>query len=373
MDAGRDGIAALRRIHPRIAAGEPVELSASGRSAVLRVPVTGAPVESVVVKGYPAAEGPGALENEAIAATLFTELPGEPVGPRLLACDLARRVLVFADLGQHPGLSDLLLASDRGAAEAGLLAWAAGLGRIAVSTRDPRPRVETIRRGLGIPAVDRSVAGWLGTSLEALPDRVERRFGVAAPPGLDADLAALRELLEPLPYEIFSPADACPDNNQITPDGVRFFDFEFAGIYSLFIDAAYTTLPFPTCWCTLDCPAEVVSATAAAYREQVVTAFPELGEDGPWYDGLRRGSALCLITLLNPVLDGTPGDIEAGRFEAAGVDFPGLAARTHFRLQRLLALPGDGPLMDLLRGIDERLLAECGPLSVPMYPAFRAG
>jgi hypothetical protein len=29
--------------------------------------------------------------------------------------------------------------------------------------------------------------------------------------------------------------------------------------------------------------------------------------------------------------------------------------------------------MSLLRRIDEQLIAECGPLSVPLYPAFRAG
>ena len=54
------------------------------------------------------------------------------------------------------------------------------------------------------------------------------------------------DLLEPSDYDIFSPADACPDNNQVTPDGVRLLDFEFAGCYSLFIDAACTVTPFPT-------------------------------------------------------------------------------------------------------------------------------
>lgn len=365
------GIAALRRIHPGALAGEPVELSNSGRSTVLRVPVTGAPCESVIVKGFPAADGPGALENEAIAATLFAGLPGDSVAPELLATDLRQRVLVFADLGEHPGLSDLLLGSDRAAAEAGLIAWAAGLGGIAARTADPRPRVEEVRRRLGIQEVNRSIAGWLRKSLGGFAERVEQRFGLVAPAGLDRDLTALLALIGPTPYEIFSPADACPDNNQVTPDGLRFFDFEFAGHYSLFLDAAYTALPFPTCWCTFDTPADVTAATVAAYREQVVTAFPELGEDGPWSDGLHRGSALCLMPLLDPMLDSKPGDVDAGRFEAAGFDFPGLAARTHFRLQRLLSLPGDGALMDLLAGVDERLLAECGPLPMPMYPAFR--
>lgn len=85
--------------------GRPEVLSGSGRSVVLRLPVSGpdAAAATAIVKGYtdpsPSGTSPDAMENEVVAATLFGELPGPAVGPELLAADLRGRVLVLSDLG----------------------------------------------------------------------------------------------------------------------------------------------------------------------------------------------------------------------------------------------------------------------------------
>lgn len=300
-EASDYGEAALRQVWREAAVGTPTALGGSGRSSVLRVPVSGAPVDSVIVKSYPPGDGPGALENEAVAAALFGELPGEPFGQTLLAADLDRRVLVLSDLGDHPPLSQLLLGADTRAAATGLVEWAGALGRVAAATREPGERVERIQRRLGISRLARPMEEhFLRGSAAAFTERAVRRFGIPAPAGVDADIAAALELLAPSPYHTFTPADACPDNNQLTPNGVRFLDFEFAGVYPLFLDAAYTVLPFPSCWCALDIPAAASGATAAAYRAQVVTAFPELADDDTWNEGVLRACVLCMMMLLNP-------------------------------------------------------------------------
>ena len=45
------------------------------------------------------------------------------------------------------------------------------------------------------------------------------------------------------------PADACPDNVLVTPDGLRLLDFEGAARYHALFDAGSLALPFPSCWC----------------------------------------------------------------------------------------------------------------------------
>jgi hypothetical protein len=371
------GVAALRdRWGDDVVAGEPVELSGSGRSVVLRVPLSGR-AASVIVKGYdPPADSAGfdPLENEAVAGELFGTLPGPPVGPELLAADLSRRVLVFSDLGDHPALSDVLLGSDPDAAEQGLLTWARGLGQIAARTRDPWPRVAQIQAELGISHRDNPIAGSIRVELGEIVELAGARYGIEARAGLDRDLAVATSLLDRSAYDIFSPADACPDNNQLTPNGSRFFDFEFAGCCSLFRDAAYTVAPFPTCWCVLDMPVAMTNRVETAYRDEVLPTFPELADDDIWYDGLIRASALYTIRRVGSMLRRPPGELDAGSFEEHGVLFPGAAVEVHFRLGRLLALDrGVIPsLMDFLRDIDGRLVAEFGEaaLAMPAYPAF---
>lgn len=71
-----------------------------------------------------------------------------------------------------------------------------------------------------------------------------------------------------------TPGDACPDNNAETPGGLVLLDFETAGFRHIAWDAAYLTVPWPTCWCSWRLPAAVQAAALARWR---ATVEPALG------------------------------------------------------------------------------------------------
>ncbi len=368
----------------RLELGEATDLASSDRSRVMRIAVRGvdAPAATVILKAYhgeasqSSTIGPSqAWENDATAVAVVGDLPAPPVGPVLLAVDREHRLLVLTDLGVHPALSDRLLGDDVALAEQAFVDWAAALGRFGALTRNPRSRAARLQRDLGLGSSMNAMDGYLRGGVDTLPALAQRRFGITPEPGLDRDLAAVKRLLEPSTYDVFSPGDACPDNNLLTPEGVRFLDFEFAGCYSLFLDAAYTMAPFPTCWCVLDTPTAVTARVVAAYRDQIMTSFPEVGDDRVWGDGVARACGLWTATQIRALLRTRPGDLTAGAFEHHGTRFPGYAVRCRFRLDRFLAAAGTGlpSFTALLREIRDRLISESGDeeLTMPMYPAFR--
>ncbi len=184
-------------------------------------------------------------------------------------------------------------------------------------------------------------------------------------------------LLEPSKYDVFTPGDACPDNNLFTPDGLRFIDFEFSGVYSLFFDAGFVVAPFPTCWCVLEAPDTASKRAAAAYRTEVVTSFPELVDDDRWNDGLARACALWTAMNIRRLSRTTPGDLSDNAWDRGDVRFPGLIIECRYRLGRVIDIAGTvlPAFTDLARQLRDRLESESAgqDLTMPAYPAFRHG
>jgi hypothetical protein len=80
-------------------------------------------------------------------------------------------------------------------------------------------------------------------------------------------------------YRAFSPVDLTPDNNLVTSSGVRFLDFERGRVRNAMVDAAYLRLPFAACPDALALPAGMSEAMVAAWRAEVVVAWPGLADD----------------------------------------------------------------------------------------------
>jgi hypothetical protein len=91
---------------------------------------------------------------------------------------------------------------------------------------------------------------------------------------------------------VFSPGDICPDNNLLTPDGLRMLDFEGASFHSVFDDAAYARMPFATCWFVYALPDGLAAEIEELYRAEVVRVFPDLADDRIWRPGYARGGGL---------------------------------------------------------------------------------
>ncbi|GAA4233100.1 hypothetical protein FHR32_001602 [Streptosporangium album] len=136
------------------------------------------------------------------------------------------------------------------------------------------------------PWLARTTAGLLTLLPEA---------GIAAPPELAGELARIEAVSED-DYPAFTPGDTCPDNNLLTPDGLRLLDFESACFQSVFLTAAYCRMPFSTCWCVYNLPSEPAEEIEQAYREEVVVAYPALADDTVWRAGIRQAIAAWTVS-----------------------------------------------------------------------------
>ena len=300
---------------------------------------------TVIVKAYP--PGPdGEVSFAAEAAGLG--LAGDTgLAPELLAADRRSLTVVMSDLGRAPSLADTLLGTGQERAAQALLDWAEACGRLSVAVAGREPEFARLRRKYAAGSRMRAPGSGLEQRVLGVAERAAL-VGVTATEGLAAELAEVAAELARPACLVFSPGDICPDNNLLTPGGVRFIDFEASGYHAVFMDAAYLRMPFSTCWCVFRLPAELRDAAEARYRAQAVRIWPELADDGAWDRGVRRavvawslgsmwwllGRALTGDASLEPDAVAAPRNrqlmryrwqVLAGELEAAG-EFPAISA-----------------------------------------------
>lgn len=297
------------------------------------------------MKAYPARNQAFEAESAGLASSRF--------GPRLLAVDAETPLLVMEDLGDGPSLADLLLGDDSDAAHHGLLAWADALGRMCADS-------------LGSATGPGQLFG-MDESLRLLTDRLSELD--IPTDGLDELLTGLREP----EYLVFSPGDACPDNNVFTPGGVRFLDFESAGVHSVFLDAAYTRMPFATCWCVFGLPAGMNADMETAFRRPLVEICADLADDACWDTGVRRACVAWTLAntawFLPPAI--TDPSARIGRF---GPRRRAYLAHRWERAAAQLEDAGDLPeIATVLRALMDWAARKWTPTDrvLQPYPAFR--
>ncbi|WP_240013166.1 hypothetical protein [Actinokineospora sp. PR83] len=273
-----------KRFGVRIRLADPEDLGGSSRSIVLRVKVASSPFSlprTLVVKRYVQRTAPrDSWVREAVSYQLFTALAAEErMCPELFAHDSDTNLLVIEDLGRAPTLAEKLHGDDARVAEGALLSWARSLGKLHASTAGREADFDALLRRLKPPkdkdplAVDGPVA------VAELPALLLDGFGVATPAAALDDARATLGLLDTGRHRAFSPSDSCPDNNLITNRGVRFLDFEGGCVRNMMFDAAYLTVPFPSCWCAYALPRGMAAAMLAAWRAEVRVMWPDLDDD----------------------------------------------------------------------------------------------
>ena len=328
---------------------------------------------TVIVKAYP----PGPDGENSFAAEAGLALAGDTgLAPKLLAADRRSLTVVMSDLGRAPSLADTLLgtgqerAGQERAAQA-LLDWAEACGRLSVAVAGREPELARLRREYAAGSRMRAPGSGLEQRVLGVAERAAL-VGVTATEGLAAELAEVAAEMARPACPVFSPGDICPDNNLLTPGGVRFIDFEASGYHAVFLDAAYLRMPFSTCWCVFRLPPGLRAAAEARYRAQVTRIWPELADDGTWERGVRRavaawslgsmwwllGRALTADESLEPDAVAAPRTrqlmrhrwlVLAGELDAGG-EFPAISAMA----RALLAATADWHAEEL-----------------PLYPALR--
>ncbi|NCT91046.1 hypothetical protein GXB85_08810 [Cellulomonas sp. APG4] len=299
--------------------GEPLtagaHLGGSQRSLVLRCTRTDG--TSVVVKAYPA-DGRTSFLRE---RTGLREIPGTP---RLLGADHAERVLVMEDLGSAPTLADLLLGEDRDAAWAGARTWAHALGALLGGTRGAARRVAAELDGAGLHDADTPAA--LSTGLARLTALGDGTTGLPPAPREAALARDTQTLLAALDRDValahglaaVTPGDTCPDNAMRTPHGWRFLDAEGATVQHVALDAAYTLLPFATCWCVFDPPPGLADDLLAGFERGLDE--PGLTSSDAWRPMLDAACGAWVLAMTGWLVDGALED--RPRIGPAGLPSP---------------------------------------------------
>ncbi|OCI30457.1 aminoglycoside phosphotransferase family protein [Oerskovia enterophila] len=306
------------------ALAEPEALGGSARSLVVRARVVAglttdrldttraaarAPGSTVVVKRFLDSPGTHGLPFEHEVAGLLA-LDRTPV---LLAVDEAHRLLVMSDVGDGPTLADLLLGTDRDAAWRGALSWATALGELAGASG---PHVERFSAELAARGV---VRGW---DLEADARAGVHRLVAALPTPTDLardpldatlaflhdDLEALASLRAPGSAVVVSPGDTCPDNAVLTPAGWVFLDLEDTTAHHPALDAAYTLMPFSTCWCVFDPPPGLTDELLAAFTAGLGRHLPDAVAEPAWTRDVLVASAGWILAMTGWLLDGAVED-----------------------------------------------------------------
>ncbi|MEV4559202.1 hypothetical protein AB0K51_19745 [Kitasatospora sp. NPDC049285] len=336
----------------------PVDLGGSRRTTVLRCRTEDG--RTVVVKAYTG--GPEALRCfTAEAAGLTLGLAGPP----LLAADLDVPLLVLGDLGTAPSLADVLLGDDPRAAEAGLLAWARGLGRLAARSIDRQAELAALWRRFDVGMPSWADDPWIPRNAAALPG-VLTAAGIAAPAGLAAELARIGPAGGE-EYPAFSPGDTCPDNNLLTADGLRLLDFEASCYQSVFLTAAYCRMPFSTCWCVLALPDGLARRVEEAYRAEVVAVYPALAADAEWEAGMRDAVAVWTVDATVRML---PHAGEDRLLHATRRPVPTRRQLLRHRWEQAARLDGFPALRETVGRLLDEVAAGWDVAPLPGYPAF---
>lgn len=355
--------AAAQALHQALS--DPAELASSNRTVVLRCHTAAA--GTVIVKSYrPGREGREGFSAEAAGLEFTT---GTGIGPDLLATDPERLLIVMSDLGAAPSLADALLGSDPEAAGKQLLEWARACGVLAVGTAGRAGEFGRLLAGhLGSAPAS---GHWLQRRLWQVPDLL-RELAIEPPRELTGDLAGVAELLSVTEFQVFSPGDLCPDNNLLTGDGIRFMDFESAEFHSVFLDAAYLTMPFSTCWCVCRLPADLALAALAAYRAAVSSIFPPLADDTVWRPGLRLAQAAWTLHAMTYLLDRSM--LADGSMNPEASQAPTARQLLRYRWRHLEDELGRADELPAIRALMSHLLTVSETWqspALPLYPAFR--
>ena len=263
----RLGTEALVSVWPEARLTGGTQLAGSDRNVVVRAEVLGGPVTTVVVKRHVAEGGARVREPAALEC-----LAGTSGVPQLVAVHPAEPVMVMADLGDHPSVAHRLLGSDPFLAADGIRAWAVAVGRLhrTGATADFAPALARHANRLGVtsvPAVNPMplmLADAAERLVEILP-QLDITPSVAALDqlrGIDAALGGTDAV------RLLTPSDACPDNNTLTADGLALLDFEGAQVRHVAWDAAYLTVPWPSCWCSWLMPELVAAEALAVWTEE---------------------------------------------------------------------------------------------------------
>jgi hypothetical protein len=294
-------------------------------------------------------------------------MPRTVLTPRLEVAGPAPPVLITDDLGEGTSVADVLIGDDPEAAEAALAGWAATLAALHVATRGSRAafRAALAERQGELPVGESRLAADLDDAVRVL-DRACASLGVRTPGGALDELRGLADRLGGAGLAALTPADACPDNNVRTAEGLALVDFEGAQWRHVVWDVAYLYVPWPTCWCAWRIPEPVAERAVTAYRR---AAAGILADDDTFALDLEAavvGWALLSTSIFIDNALGSDPPLNPDR------PTPTRRAMILHRLDRAARTTELALAAELAAGLAAGLRARWGDVPLALAPAFRA-
>ncbi|WP_040797119.1 kinase [Nocardia higoensis] len=286
-----------KRMGAPVKLSDPIELSGSGRTTVLRVRVAensySLPRTLIVKQVRGAANdrttgglAPGvanvdsAFLREAVSYQFTTSLGRDHrPGAYLIAYSLPDRLLILSDLGENAGMTAALRSGNKTTTRNALMAFAQALGRMHAATVGREADfVALLRRVNGVHRVD-GIAQQAEASVVEVPRLLQRELGLEVPGEFAERIVRGNRLFSGGRYRAFSPSDLCPDNVMINNDGARFLDYEWGGFRDATLDISYALVSFPGCLCDIELSRDRARQMVDAWRAEVVGVFPTLADD----------------------------------------------------------------------------------------------
>jgi len=341
-------------------------LTGSTRSAVARmVLLTDAGSRTVIVKST---DG-NARERAALEVLTKAEVAGVP---RLLAVSEDPPVLLLEDAGTGASVADRLLGDDRSAAASAVEAWAVSVARIQAATLSRgaafRDRLIALAPDAEPEMTSAAFDGTVSGFAQLLPE-----IGATFDDQATAEFYAIQDRLRVDPGAqagpgALTPGDTCPDNNVGTPDGLVLIDFEGADFRHVAWEAAYLSVPWPTCWCSWRMPAAVTAAAIERWRETLAPALdPEVaaGLDDAVRDATTCWSLFTAARLLPLALGHASATQQPDRSPPAPLQL------LQHRLSVAAASADDGPLQRFATATLAATRREWGDQPLPLGPVWR--
>jgi hypothetical protein len=354
-------------------------LDGSPRTHVVRARIKGGSglPRTVVVKVHVERMSSASEVREPAALGLLTEA-GWRLAPRLLAVADEPALVVMEDLGAGlPDLAGALLGADPVPAENLVLAWADAVARLHAKTSG---WTDDLAGALAANAVrlgrDTPPTNGMPDALDlAATELAEELPGLGVEPTAEA-LDVLRQLDGLLggggACRALSPSDACPDNNLVTDRGMVLLDFEGAQVRHVAWDAAYLTVPWPSCWCSWRMPDDLSARALGHWRSGLATVASHVASTDFAADLAVAEMGWALMST-SWFLEAAMREAAEGRLESPDPRTPTRRGMLLHRLGLAAATPDRrlAPLRDLAAEVRAAALASWGDVTLPLAPAFR--
>ncbi|MGW0251433.1 phosphotransferase family protein [Nocardia goodfellowii] len=286
-----------KRMGAPVKLSDPMELSGSGRTTVLRVRVSenafSLPRTLIIkqVRGNAAERRTGGLApgvasidsaflREAVSYQFTTALSRDQrPGAYLIAHSLPERLLILSDLGENSLLTQQLRSGAEPATRNALMAFAQALGRMHAATVGREADFVALLRRVDVMHRVDGIAQQAETAIAEVPGMLRRELGIEVPGEIAELIVRGNRLFSAGRFRAFSPSDLCPDNVILNEEGARFLDYEWGGFRDATLDIAYALVSFPGCLCDFELARDRARQMVEAWRSEVVGVWPALADD----------------------------------------------------------------------------------------------